>query len=98
VSRCRVCGRSAEQVLSPAEVLQAAALILEARRRGVLGVPVLDLAASVLPSRLAALQVIECLATLLDRRDFVAEELARSVEVAELDELWGEPAAEGPES
>jgi hypothetical protein len=34
---------------------------------------------------------------LLDRRDFVAEELARSVEVAELDEDFEAPAAEGPE-
>jgi hypothetical protein len=70
-------GGGAEQVLGPAEVLRAAAMVLDARRRGVLGVPVLDLAAAVIPSRLAALQVIECLATVLDRRDLARRERIR---------------------
>jgi hypothetical protein len=90
VSRCRTCGRDAERVLSPVELLQAASLCLEARARGM---PVLDYVAALVPSRLAALQLIECLATLLDRRSVVREELGRAVEVAELDELFEEPAA-----
>jgi hypothetical protein len=90
VSRCRTCGRDIERVLSPPEVLRADATILEIRARGA---PVLDYAAALCSSRLAWLQVIEALAGLLDRRDFVRQELARSVEVAELDELFEEPAA-----
>jgi hypothetical protein len=95
MSRCRTCGRDAEQVLSPVELLQAAATILEIRARGG---PVLDYTAALVPSRLAALQLIECLATLLDRRSVVREELGRATEVAELDELLDLPAAEEPGS
>jgi hypothetical protein len=40
--------------------------------------------------------VIEMLSTLLDRRGFVREELARAVDVAELDELLDAPAAHRP--
>jgi hypothetical protein len=80
VSRCRTCGRDIERVLSPPEVLRAAATILEIRARGA------PYAAALCSSRLAWLQVIEALAGLLDRRDFVRQELARSVEVAELDD------------
>jgi hypothetical protein len=94
VSRCRTCGRDAEQILGPVEVLRAAATILELRARGG---PVLDHAAALVPSRLASLQVIEALSGLPDRRVVVREELARAVEVAELDEDFEAPAAEGPD-
>jgi hypothetical protein len=57
----------------------------------------LDYAAALVPSRLAALQLIEALSGLLDRRGFVREELGRAVEVAELDELLDLPAAGEPE-
>jgi hypothetical protein len=95
VSRCRTCGRDAERVLSPVELLQAAQTVVEIRARGG---SVLDYVAALVPSRLAALQLIECLATLLDRRSVVREELGRATEVAELDELLDLPAAEEPGS
>jgi hypothetical protein len=82
------------RVLSPAELMRAAATVLEIRARGG---PVLDYAAALVPSRLAALQLIEALAGLLDRRDVVREELARSVEIAELDQDFEAAPHEGPD-
>jgi hypothetical protein len=85
VSRCRTCGRGAEAVLSPAELLRVATEVVEARARARASPPVLDVAAALLPSRLAARQLVECLVMLLDRRG-LREELARAVETAELDD------------
>jgi len=95
VSRCRTCGRDAERVLSQVEVLRVVTSALSARARGV---PVLDYTTGMIPGRLAALQVIELMAALLDQRGFVRQEVRAALEVEELEEAWREPAAGEPES
>jgi hypothetical protein len=76
--------------LSPVELLQVVSIVVQLRE---CGVSPLDWVSAMVPSRLGCLQVIEALAGLLDRRRFVAEELGRAVEVAELDEAFDAPAA-----